>query len=36
MKHDPFSDEGQMDVDKLIDPSRITPMSITRITIYLL
>lgn len=24
---DPFSDEGQMDMDKLIDPSRITPMS---------
>jgi F-type H+-transporting ATPase subunit a len=25
--HDTFSDEGQMYMDKLIDPSRITPMS---------
>ncbi len=25
-EEDPFSDESQMDVDKLIDPSRITPM----------
>jgi F-type H+-transporting ATPase subunit a len=25
--HDAFSDQGQMDVDKLVDPSRITPMS---------
>jgi F-type H+-transporting ATPase subunit a len=25
--HDALTDEGQMDMDKLIDPSRITPMS---------
>ncbi len=25
--HDPFSDEDNMDVDKVLDPSRITPMS---------
>ncbi len=25
-EHDPFSDEGQMDVDKLLDPSRLGPM----------
>lgn len=25
--HDPFSDEAQMDMDKLIDPSRMRPMS---------
>ena len=26
-EHDPYSDEDNMDLDKLIDPSRITPMS---------
>lgn len=26
-EHDPFSDEDNMDVDKVIDPARITPMS---------
>lgn len=26
-EHDPYSDEDNMDVDKVIDPSRITPMS---------
>jgi F-type H+-transporting ATPase subunit a len=26
-EYDTFSDEGQMDMDKLIDPSRIMPMS---------
>ena len=25
-EHDPYSDEGQMDVDKLVDPTRLTPM----------
>ncbi len=25
--HDPFTDEGQMDVDKVIDPSRLGPMT---------
>ena len=25
--HDPFSDEGQMDVDKVLDPTRVTPMT---------
>ncbi len=32
--HDPFSDEDQMDMDKLIDPSRMRPMSRTRIVTY--
>lgn len=26
-EEDPFADEGQMDVDKLMDPSRLTPMA---------
>jgi F-type H+-transporting ATPase subunit a len=26
-EHDPYSDEDNMDLDKLIDPARITPMS---------
>ena len=26
-EHDPYSDEDNMDLDKVLDPSRITPMS---------
>ena len=26
-EHDPFSDEGSMDIDKLLEPERITPMA---------